>query len=198
MVKFKNAIFSLLVALCILFICGCGGSHKDFVLYGRFQDNVTTDKFEVSCDWGAINPLLEEHKYEQYGLYSGAFFTFREFEEDINSIALFNYPPNDENTNNSSPGAVDVSYGAIISNSVESKNHEGERYFAEPMIQIHLYNPKAKGGESVPDYLPGYRAVYSLDGELALEEGKWFLDEDKDEFCRSYFEIMLKVIGKDK
>ena len=66
------------------------------------------------------------------------------------------------------------------------------------MIQIYLYNPNVKRREYEiePDYILGYRAVYSLDGELALEEGKWFLDEDKDEFCRHYFEIMLKVIGK--
>ena len=64
------------------------------------------------------------------------------------------------------------------------------------MIQIQLYNPSARGRDSEPDYLAGYRAVYSLDGELALEEGQWFLEEDKDEFCRHYFEIMLKIIGK--
>ena len=63
------------------------------------------------------------------------------------------------------------------------------------MIQIDLYNPKAKK-DIEPDYLPGYRAVYSLNGELALEEGQWFLEEDKDEFCRHYFENMLKIIGK--
>ena len=62
------------------------------------------------------------------------------------------------------------------------------------MIEIYLYHKAKKDIE--PDYLPGYRAVYSLDGELALEEGKWFLDEDKDEFCRHYFECMLKIIGK--
>ena len=66
------------------------------------------------------------------------------------------------------------------------------------MIQIQLYNPNARQREHEiePDYLLGYRAVYSLNGELALEEGQWFLEEDKDGFCRHYFEIMLKVIGK--
>ena len=94
--------------------------------------------------------------------------------------------------------SAEISYGAQKCNSVESQHHLGERYFTEPMIQIYFYNPNAKRREYEiePDYILGYRAVYSLDGELALEEGQWFLDEDKDEFCRHYFECMLKIIGK--
>ncbi len=196
MVKRRTIIIMTLILLCIFFVSGCGDPQKKLITYGNFQDNCTGDRFEVSCDWDEINPLLEKHNYEQYGLYSSNDTSFEEFEKYINAIALYNYSDFDDDFNNSSLGAVEVAYGAIESNSVDDQNHNGYRYFAEPMIEIQCYNPKADKGEAEPDYIQGYRAVYSLDGELALEEGQWFLDEDKDEFCEKYVDIMLKVIGK--
>ncbi|MEE0409878.1 MAG: hypothetical protein UD759_03765 [Clostridia bacterium] len=175
--------------------------NEDFVVYGRFKDSYTTDRFEVFCDWEKINPVLDKCDFKEYGLYN-AFYdnndSFPDFEKRMNAIWLNNYPLNDENTNNATLGSAHVSYGARCCNSVESQHHTGEKYFTEPMIQIQLYNPNARQREHEiePDYLLGYRAVYSLNGELALEEGQWFLEEDKDNFCRHYFDIMLKIIGK--
>ena len=200
MMKVKKITAFILAVILIISLAGCVES-EDFVVYGRFKDSYTTDRFEVSCNWDKINPLLDKCDFEQYGLYT-AFYdnndSFPNFEKRMNAIWLNNYSLNDKNTNNTTPGSAHVSYGARCCNSVESQHHLGERYFTEPMIQVQLYNPNAKRRENEiePDYILGYRAVYSLDGELALEEGKWFLDEDKDEFCRHYFEIMLKVIGK--
>lgn len=194
------AAFLLAVLLGFTFV-GCVES-EDFVVYERFKDNYTTDRFDVFCDWETINPLLDNCDFEKYGLYT-AFFdnndSFFDFEKRMNAIWLTNYSVTDKNNNNPSD-SVEITYGAIRCNTVENKNHAGEKCFTEPMIQVYLYNPNAKRRENEiePDYILGYRAVYSLDGELALEEGKWFLDEDKDEFCRHYFECMLKIIGKSK
>ena len=197
--KVRKITAFLLALVLILSLAGCGNPQKRFIVYGRFQDNYTTDMFDVFCDWETINPLLEKCNFEEYGLYKNFltkyYSSFYDCEEELNSIWLRNYSPNDKNINNSTPGSATISYGAQLCNSVESQNHVGDSYFKEPMIQIDLYNPKAKK-DIEPDYFPGYRAVYSLDGELALEEGQWFLEEDKDEFCRHYFEIMLKIIGK--
>ena len=193
--RIKLTAFLLAVFLVFTF-AGCI-ENEDFIVYGRFQDNYTTDRFDVFCDWETINPLLDEYNFEEYGLYTNFIDnnSFRIDEEKFNFIEVYNFPSIDGVLNYETPGSADISYGAIWCNSVESRIHEGERYFTEPMIEINLYNPKAKK-DIEPDYLPGYRAVYSLDGELALEEGQWFLEEDKDKFCRHYFEIMLKVIGK--
>ena len=202
MMKVKKITAFILAVILIISLAGCVES-EDFVVYGRFKDSYTTDRYEVSCDWETINSLLDKCDFEQYGLYT-AFYdnndSFPNFEKRMNAIWLNNYSLNDKNTNNTTPGSAHVSYGARCCNSVESQHHLGERYFTEPMIQIQLYNPNAKRRENEiePDYILGYRAVYSLDGELALEEGQWFLDEDKDEFCRHYFECMLKIIGKSK
>lgn len=202
MKKAKKLAAFLLAAFLVFTFFGCA-ENEDFVVYERFKDNYTTDRFEVYCDWKTINPLLDNCNFEEYGLYT-AFYdnndSFPNFEKRMNAIWLNNYSLNDKNTNNTTPGSAHVSYGARCCNSVESQHHLGERYFTEPMIQVQLYNPNAKRRENEiePDYILGYRAVYSLDGELALEEGQWFLDEDKDEFCRHYFETMLKIIGKSK
>lgn len=196
----KLAVF-LLAAFLVYTFARCG-ENEDFIVYGRFKDNFTTDRFEVSCNWETINPLLDNCDFEKYGLYT-AFFdnndSFLNFEKRMNAIWLTNYSTTDKNNNNTSD-SVEIAYGAVICNTVENKNHVGEKCFTEPMIQVYLYNPNAKRRENEiePDYILGYRAVYSLDGELALEEGQWFLDEDKDKFCRHYFEIMLKIIGKSK
>lgn len=193
------AAFLLAVLLGFTFV-GCVES-EDFVVYERFKDNYTTDRFDVFCDWETINPLLDNCDFEKYGLYT-AFFdnndSFFDFEKRMNAIWLTNYSVTDKNNNNPSD-SVEITYGAIRCNTIENKNHAGEKCFTEPMIQIYLYNPNAKRREHEiePDYLLGYRVVYSLDGELALEEGKWFLDEDKDKFCRKYLDIMLKAIGND-
>ena len=201
MKKGKKLSTFLLTILFILAFVGCAES-EDFIVYGRFKDNFTTDRFEVSCNWETINPLLDNCDFEKYGLYT-AFFdnndSFLNFEKRMNAIWLTNYSTTDKNNNNTSD-SVEIAYGAVRCNTVENKNHAGEKCFTEPMIQVYLYNPNAKRRENEiePDYILGYRAVYSLDGELALEEGQWFLDEDKDKFCRHYFETMLKVIGKSK
>ena len=197
MKKEKKMAAILLAMLFILTFVGCV-ENEDFVVYGRFQHKYTVDEFEVFCDWETIHPWLVECNLEEYGLYP--YFhddndSFRDDEKIINKIILINYSPNDNNIKYTTPGSAEISYGAQKCNSVESQNHTGARYFTEPMIQIHLFNPKAKK-DIEPDYLAGYRAVYSLNGELALEEGVWFLEEDKDEFCRHYFENMLKIIGK--
>ncbi len=196
MVKRRMIILVTLILLCVFFVSGCGDPQKKLITYGNFQDNCTGDRFEVSCDWNEINPLLDKHNYEKYGMYSDDGASFREYEKDLNIIAIFNYSGDDKEFDNASPGAVSISYGAIASNSVEDQNHNGKKYFSSPMIELHLYNPKTKKGDVEPDYIMGYRAVYSLDGELVLEEGQWFLDEDNDEFCEKYVDIMLKVIGK--
>ena len=197
MVKRRTIIIMTLILLCIFFVSGCGDPQKKLITYGNFQENCTNDPFEVNCNWYEINPLLKKHNYEQYGLYSSNDTSFKEFEKYINAIALYNYSKTDKDFNMNSPGAVSIAYGATLSNSVEDQNHNGEEYFASPMIQILLENPEINSEEPEPDYIEGYRAVYSLDGELALEEGQWFLDEDKDEFCEKYVDIMLKVIGKN-
>ena len=199
MIKVRKIAAILLALVLILSLAGCGNPQKKITVYGRFQDNYTTDRFEVFCDWETINPLLDECNFEEYGLYTNFHDdndSFRDDEEIINAIWLDNFSSDDENTDIDTPGSADVTYGAVWCNSVESQNHSGERFFTEPMIQVQLYNPSARGRDSEPDYLAGYRAVYSLNGELALEEGQWFLEEDKDKFCRHYFEIMLKIIGK--
>lgn len=199
MKKGKKLSAFLLAVLFILTFAGCA-ENEEFVVYGRFKDNYTTNEFEVFCDWETINPLLDKCNFEEYGLYTDfndKDDSFKTDEEIMNVIWLRNYSQTDKNINNTTPGSATISYGAQNCNSVEIQNHVGDSFFTEPMIQIRLYNPKAKK-DIEPDYLPGYRAVYSLDGELALEEGKWFLDEDKDEFCRHYFECMLKIIGKSK
>ena len=200
MIKVRKIAAILLALVLILSLAGCGNPQKRITVYGRFQDNYTTDGFDVFCDWETINPLLDKREFEKYGLYTNFVNnrTFRDVEKSINIIWLSNYSPNDKNTDNTTPGSAEISYGAQLCNSVESQHHAGEKYFTEPMIQIQLYNPNARQREHEiePDYLLGYRAVYSLNGELALEEGQWFLEEDKDNFCRHYFDIMLKVIGK--
>ena len=199
MMKVKKITAFILAVILIISLAGCVES-EDFVVYERFKDNYTTDRFDVFCDWETINPLLDNCDFEKYGLYT-AFFdnndSFLDFEKRMNAIWLTNYSVTDKN-NNKPSDSVEITYGAIRCNTIENKNHAGEKCFTEPMIQIYLYNPNVKRREYEiePDYILGYRAVYSLDGELALEEGKWFLDEDKDKFCRHYFEIMLKVIGK--
>ena len=201
MMKVKKITAFILAVILIISLAGCVES-EDFVVYERFKDNYTTDRFDVFCDWETINPLLDNCDFEKYGLYT-AFFdnndSFLDFEKRMNAIWLTNYSVTDKNNNNPSD-SVEITYGAIRCNTIENKNHAGEKCFTEPMIQIHLYNPNTKRRENEiePDYILGYRAVYSLDGELALEEGQWFLDEDKDEFCRHYFECMLKIIGKSK
>ena len=194
--RIKLTAFLLAVFLAFTF-AGCI-ENEDFVVYGRFQDNYTTDLFDVFCDWETINPLLDKCSFEEYGFYAELGYTFDETEEYINAIGLVNYNSRSSNNDRTKLSSVEISYGARCCNSVESQHHTGEKYFTEPMIQIQLYNPNAKRREHElePDYILGYRAVYSLNGELALEEGEWFLEEDKDEFCRHYFEIMLKVIGK--
>ena len=206
MIKVKRLVACLLAVILIISLAGCENPQKRITVYGRFKDSYTADKFDVFCDWETVNPLLDKCNFEGYGL-NTCFLdeddSFYKFEKKCNDIWLNVNSLNDENTNNSISGSyAQVSYGATECNSVESQHHLGERYFTEPMIQIELYNPKTRrwgrweDGIMTRDYLPGYRAVYSLDGELALEEGQWFLDEDKDEFCGYYFEIMLKVIGK--
>ena len=197
MIKIKKlAAFILAVLLGFTFV-GCV-ENEDFIVYGRFKDNYTTNEFEVFCNWTTINPLLDNKNFEKYGLSPLPVYSFVEAEESINAIALIDNNSKKSSNDNTMFNSAEISYGAQKCNSIESQHHLGERYFTEPMIQIYLYNPNAKRRENdiEPDYILGYRAVYSLDGELALEEGKWFLDEDKDEFCRHYFEIMLKVIGK--
>ena len=196
--KVRKIAAFLLVLILIFLLAGCGNPQKRFIVYGRFQDNYTTDRFDVFCDWETINPLLEECNFEEYGLYKNFFDnddSFHNHEEQYNSIKVYNFPSVDGILNHDTPGSADISYGAIWYNSVDNRMHYGEKCFNEPMVEIYLYNRKAKK-DIEPDYLPGYRAVYSLNGELALEEGQWFLEEDKDKFCRHYFEIMLKVIGK--
>ena len=204
MMKVKKITAFILAVILIILLVGCGEyrefvAYGDFVVYGRFKDSYTTDRFEVSCNWDKINPLLDKCDFEQYGLYTNFFDngSFIDDEEKLNIIEVYNFPSVDGCLNYDTPGSTDITYGAIWCNSVNDRNHYGEKCFKEPMIEIELYNPKAKM-DIEPDYLPGYRAVYSLDGELALEEGEWFLDEDKDEFCRHYFECMLKIIGKSK
>ena len=197
MKKRKKLAVLFLVVLLVFTFAGCA-ENEDFIVYGRFKDSYTTDKFEVFCNWTTINPLLDNKNFEKYGLSPLPVYSFVEAEESINAIALIDNNSKKSSNDNTMFNSAEISYGAQKCNSIESQHHLGERYFTEPMIQIYLYNPNAKRREYEiePDYILGYRAVYSLDGELALEEGKWFLDEDKDEFCRHYFEIMLKVIGK--
>lgn len=197
MKKGKKLSTFLLTILFILAFVGCAES-EDFIVYGRFKDNYTTNEFEVFCNWTTINPLLDNKNFEKYGLSPLPVYSFVEAEESINAIALIDNNSKKSSNDNTMFNSAEISYGAQKCNSVESQHHLGERYFTEPMIQIYFYNPNAKRREYEiePDYILGYRAVYSLDGELALEEGQWFLDEDKDEFCRHYFECMLKIIGK--
>ena len=89
--------------------------NEDFVVYGRFKDSYTTDRFEVFCDWEKINPVLDKCDFKEYGLYN-AFYdnndSFPDFEKRMNAIWLNNYPLNDENTNNATLGSAHVSYGA--------------------------------------------------------------------------------------
>ena len=198
MMKVKKITAFILAVILIISLAGCVES-EDFVVYERFKDNYTTDRFDVLCDWETINPLLDKCNFEEYGLYTNFLDnddSFLNHEKKYNSIKVYSFPSVDGILNHDKPGSADISYGAIWYNSLYDRKHYGEQCFKEPMIEIYLYHKAKKDIE--PDYLPGYRAVYSLDGELALEEGKWFLDEDKDEFCRHYFECMLKIIGKSK
>ena len=55
--RIKLTSFLLAVFLVFTFV-GCT-ENEDFIVYGRFQDNYTTDRFEVFCDWETINPLLD-------------------------------------------------------------------------------------------------------------------------------------------
>lgn len=199
MIKVKKLTVFFLTVILILSLAGCGNPQKRFIVYGRFQDNYTTDKFDVFCDWETINPYLDAREYKKYGLRTNTAFdnddeAFRFYKEEINDIWLYDDLPNVVNIEKDKTGYVNMKYGAI---NRSSHKYATESYFIEPMIEVYIYNPNATN-QLEPEYLPGYRAVYSLDGELALEEGQWFLEEDKDEFCRHYFEIMLKVIGKGK
>ena len=166
-------------------------------VHGRFKDIYTNDKFEVSCDWDRIDPLLNEQEFEKYGLYIDfpyGYDSFRDCEDGLNAIEVYNTPRIGIHNINVL-GVAQISYGAI--NCVSIKNSKNTKYFTEPMIEIHHYGPK-KPWDVGPDKWHGYRAVYSLDGELALEEGEWNLDVDRDEFCMHYFNLMLKLIGKQK
>ena len=69
MIKVKKLAAFLLALVLILSLAGCGNPQKRFIVYGRFQDNYTTDMFDVFCDWETINPLLEKCNFEEYGLY---------------------------------------------------------------------------------------------------------------------------------
>jgi len=190
----KKSIVTIFLCTVLILPGGCGDPQKEITVYGRFKDNYTTDKFDVSCDWESVNILLDAGSFKEYSLYPTPVYSFDETEKYRNAIGLIG----DRGINEVAAESLEVSYGAQICSSVQSTHGVGERFFTEPMIQIYIYNAQADKEEAEPDYLPGYRAVYSLDGELALEEGKWFLDENKDEFCQNYFEIMRKVIGKDK
>ena len=165
----------------------------------RFKGNYKTDEMEVFCDWDTVNPFLDAREYEKYGLHTSFIDdkTFRYYEEELNVIWLREDMPNIVNHKKDRTGHIDISYGAI--NSSSWGNNRTPRYFAEPVIEVYIYDPNSIGANQLePEYLPGYRAVYSLDGMLALREGEWFLKEDKYEFCRHYYEIMKKVIGKGK
>ncbi len=171
---------------------------KNVRVYERFADNYTDDKFAVSCDWDKIDPLLSEQEFEKYGLYTDfpyVYDSFRDCEKELNAIEVYNTPRNNRLPNVNVLGVAKISYGAINCGSI--KDSKNTQYFTEPMIEIHHYGPK-KLLDVGPNEWHGYRAVYSLDGELALEEGEWNLDADKDEFCMHYFNLMLKLIGKQK
>lgn len=200
MTRKLKVLAALFLAVLLSFsAAGCGdreglGLVKQAV---RFKDNYKTDAMEVFCDWDAVNPFLDACEYEKYGLQTGFVDdkTFRYYEEEFNVIWLSEDLPTLVNHEKDKTGRIDLSYGAIDCSSFD--NSRNPKYFAEPMIEVYIYNPNSIGAKQLePEYLPGYRAVYSLDGMLALCEGEWFLKEDKYEFCRYYFEIMLKIIGK--
>ena len=197
MVRTKGVILLFLVVLAAFVLSGCDDPQKEIAVYGRFQNAYTEDRFEVDCNWECINPFLENGGYENNGLFrTSSDSTFLEFENKLNCIGLRNYSEDDKKVNKATRGSAQIVYGAVTCNSIQNQQGVGDRFFTEPMVEIYLYNPDADRGDVTPDYILGYRAVYSLDGELALEEGQWFLNEDRDAFCRRYLEAMLKVIGK--
>ena len=49
--KVRKIAAFLLVLILIFLLAGCGNPQKRFIVYGRFQDNYTTDMFDVFCDW---------------------------------------------------------------------------------------------------------------------------------------------------
>ena len=87
MKKGKKLSTFLLTILFILAFVGCAES-EDFIVYGRFKDNYTTNEFEVFCNWTTINPLLDNKNFEKYGLSPLPVYSFVEAEESINAIAL--------------------------------------------------------------------------------------------------------------
>lgn len=103
-------------------------------------------------------------------------------------------------------GSCQITYGAVKCSSLYwTAEAEQEYWFSEPMIELYFRNKereeeyKKNGGymiDGVPLYELGYRVAYSIDGKLALEEGKWFLEDDKEEFCKKYVEAMQQIIGK--
>ena len=191
------ALFVALLAFLLSTFSWFGDPRHDFIVYKPVDERGTTDEFQVDCDWESVNPFLESGKYEEYGLFCvhpDASFeeAFLESEQLLNCVYLLNYS-GAEGPGRSEPGNARIAYGAIECSGVAYGYYV--RHFTEPMIEIYLYNPELEE-EQYYEYIMGYRAVYSLDGKLALEEGAWFLDEDKDKFCRKYFEAMLKAIGK--
>lgn len=92
---------------------------------------------------------------------------------------------------------VSVSYGAIFSGELKQKkipNNAIAMYFGcFPEAMIKLIISRSSYGNY--NY---YEAIYNLKGKLVEESGRWFLEEDKEEYCHYYFDAMLEMIGKRK
>lgn len=150
--------------------------------------------FNVDCDWEKIKPALKNALPEKYGLYNKS--TPPEYDSEWDRIEFTNYKTIEEERNTKNKTMVNVSYGAIFSHKLRAQKQPPENavdiYFgcySRPMIKLII-------SRSTDDDHNYYEVIYNLKGKLVEESGSWFLEEDKDEYCRYYFDAMLEMIGK--
>lgn len=146
------------------------------------KDYVTDDK-SVHCDWDKVNVVLEQASPEMYGLYAEEDYLYSEHMS--NNILFTDNPPEEKAWKYGL--YLRISYGAVFYEP-ENIRADAYTYFREPMIEIYLSN------YSEGDF--NYRAIYNLNGKLVAESGDWFLEKDKEEYCKYYLEAILKLIGK--
>lgn len=194
----KKILLCMHIALSLLTACGFEQtftSYDDIVRYKKYNEYSARGFYDVPLDLENVVKSTKEADLQDYEFY------YSKYGEEFNDVAKTVDVFEEIKLNLVEPIAIDnnlvnirISYGAYISEAkitLETDELYDVFYFPEPLIGVHFI--------SADDDTKFNILYYSLDGELAGESEKWFLDDEanRDELAEFYFNEALRIIGKD-
>ncbi len=175
------------------------GTPIDLKLYGKYAENISENFVEgieeeeklrqkFKSENSSIKKSVEMADLTGYYTPSGHPYKYKPYIMDENSFFDVETFTNIDNV----PIVVRLSYKVEVREEV--LDHEDDtiysNYFPEPLVSVSfmIANTNTPSVEN--------RLLYTTEGELVGESGKWFLFVDRDEYANYYLKEALRIIGK--